>query len=196
MPQLSLLRLAENHPCASNHHFLPVPQEEGEVEGEQQQQLVFSHKLVAGKAPPSNLNYGLKLAASTLSDDLMKRARKFSEKVEQGGEVVFQDNQASRIDLASLRAIVRLKRLRRSGMPWPELGEAVAEVRRQLLLETAEADVGDGAEVVPDDGSSVLRSGSEALSAMSGSVDGDEEGRKAPTPSPKQGETGCRRKQW
>ena len=158
------------------------------MEGEQQQQLVFSHKLVAGKAPPSNLNYGLKLAASTLSDDLMKRARKFSEKVEQGGEVVFQDNQASRIDLASLRAIVQLKRLRRSGMPWPELGEAVAEVRRQLLLETAE----DGAEVVPDDGSSVLRSGSEALSAMSGSVDGDE----APTPSPKEGETGCRRKQW
>ena len=173
-----------------------MPQEEGEVEGEQQQQLVFSHKLVAGKAPPSNLNYGLKLAASTLSDDLMKRARKFSEKVEQGGEVVFQDNQASRIDLASLRAIVRLKRLRRSGMSWPELGEAVAEVRRQLLLETAEADVGDGAEVVPDDGSSVLRSGSEALSAMSGSVDGDEEGREAPTPTPKQGETGCRRKQW
>ena len=164
------------------------------MEGEQQQQLVFSHKLVAGKAPPSNLNYGLKLAASTLSDDLMKRARKFSEKVEQGGEVVFQDNQASRIDLASLRAIVRLKRLHRSGMPWPELGEAVAEVRRQLLLETAED--GDGAEVVPDDGSSVLRSGSEALSAMSGSVDGDEEGREAPTPSPKQGETGCRRKQW
>ena len=162
------------------------------MEGEQQQQLVFSHKLVAGKAPPSNLNYGLKLAASTLSDDLMKRARKFSEKVEQGGEVVFQDNQASRIDLASLRAIVRLKRLRRSGMPWPELGEAVAEVRRQLLLETAED--GDGAEVVPDDGSSVLRSGSEALSAMSGSVDGDEEGREAPTPSPKQGEIGCRRK--
>ena len=80
-----------------------------------------------------------------MSDDLMKRARKFSEKVEQGGEVVFQDNQASRIDLASLRAIVRLKRLHRSGMPWPELGEAVAEVRRQLLLETAEADVGDGA---------------------------------------------------
>ena len=162
------------------------------MEGEQQQQLVFSHKLVAGKAPPSNLNYGLKLAASSLSDDLMKRARKFSEKVEQGGEVVFQDNQASRIDQASLRAIVRLKRIRRSGMSWPELGEAVAEVRRQLLLETA--DVGDGAEVVPEDGSSVLRSGSEALSgsAKTGSVDGDE----APTPSPKQGETGCSRKLW
>ena len=123
----------------------------------------------------------------------MKRARKFSEKVEHGGEVVFQDNQASRIDQASLRAIVRLKRIRRSGMSWPELGEAVAEVRRQLLLETAEADVvGDGAEVVPEDGSSILRSGSEALSAMSGSVDGDE----APTPSPKQGETGCIRKLW
>ena len=122
----------------------------------------------------------------------MKRARKFSEKVEQGGEVVFQDNQASRIDQASLRAIVRLKRIRRSGMSWPELGEAVAEVRRQLLLETAEADVGDGAEVVPDDGSSVPRSGSEALSAMSGPVDGDE----ASTPSPKQGETGCSRKLW
>ena len=131
-----------------------------------------------------------------MSDDLMKRARKFSEKVEQGGEVVFQDNQASRIDQASLRAIVRLKRIHRSGMSWPELGEAVAEVRRQLLLETAEADVGDGAEVVPDDGSSVPRSGSEALSAMSGSVDGDEEGREAPTPSPKQGETGCSRKLW
>ena len=116
-----------------------------------------------------------------MSDDLMKRARKFSEKVEQGGEVVFQDNQASRIDLASLRAIVRLKRLRRSGIPWPELGEAVAEVRRQLLLETAEAEDGDGAEVVPDDGGLVLRSGSEALSAMSGSVDGDEEGMEAPT---------------
>ena len=81
-------------------------------------------------------------------------------------------------------------------MTWPELGEAVAEVRRQLLLETAEAEDGDGAEVVPDDGSSVPRSGSEALSAMSGSVDGDEEGREASTPSPKQGETGCRRKQW
>ena len=131
-----------------------------------------------------------------MSDDLMKRARKFSEKVEQGGEVVFQDNQASRIDQASLRAIVRLKRIRRSGMSWPELGEAVAEVRRQLLLETAEADVGDGAEVVPDDGSSVPRSGSEALSAMSGSVDGDEEGREAPTPGPKQGEAGCSRKLW
>ena len=127
-----------------------------------------------------------------MSDDLMKRARKFSEKVEQGGEVVFQDNQASRIDQASLRAIVRLKRIRRSGMSWPELGEAVAEVRRQLLLETA--DVGEGAEVVPEDGSSVPRSGSEALSAtaMSGPVDGDE----APTPSPKQGETGCSRKLW
>ena len=50
--------------------------------------------------------------------------------------------------------------------------------------------------MVPDDGSSVLRSGTEALSAMSGSVDGDEEGREAPNPSPKQGETGCRRKQW
>ena len=163
-----------------------MPQEEDE----QQQQLVFSHKLVAGKAPPSNLNYGLKLAASSLSDDLMKRARRFSEKVEQGGEVVFQDNQASRIDQASLRAIVRLKRIRRSGMSWPELGEAVAEVRRQLLLETADA--GDGAEVVPEDGSSILRSGSEALSAMSGPVDGDE----APTPSPKQGGTGCIRKLW
>ena len=131
-----------------------------------------------------------------MSDDLMKRARRFSEKVEQGGEAVFQDNQASRIDQASLRAIVRLKRIRRSGMSWPELGEAVAEVRRQLLLETAEADVGDGAEVVPDDGSSVPRSGSEALSAMSGSVDGDEEGKEAPTSSPKQGETGYRRKLW
>ena len=125
-----------------------------------------------------------------MSDDLMKRARKFSEKVEQGGEVVFQDNQASRIDQASLRAIVRLKRIRRSGMSWPELGEAVAEVRRQLLLETA--DVGEGAEVVPEDGSSILRSGSEALSAKTGSVDGDE----ASTPSPKQGETGCSRKLW
>ena len=124
----------------------------------------------------------------------MKRARRFSEKVEQGGEVVFQDNQASRIDQASLRAIVRLKRIRRSGMSWPELGEAVAEVRRQLLLETA--DVGEGAEVVPEDGSSILRSGSEALSAMSGPVDGDEEGREAPTSSPKQGETGCIRKLW
>ena len=51
-----------------------------------------------------------------MSDDLMKRARRFSEKVEQGGEAVFQDNQASRIDQASLRAIVRLKRIRRSGM--------------------------------------------------------------------------------
>ena len=129
-----------------------------------------------------------------MSDDLMKRARKFSEKVEQGGEVVFQDNQASRIDQASLRAIVRLKRIRRSGMSWPELGEAVAEVRRQLLLETAEADAGDGAEVVPDDGSLVLRSGSEALSAKTGSV--DEEGREALTSSPKQGETGYRRKLW
>ena len=129
-----------------------------------------------------------------MSDDLMKRARKFSEKVEQGGEVVFQDNQASRIDQASLRAIVRLKRIRRSGMSWPELGEAVAEVRRQLLLETA--DVGEGAEVVPEDGSSVLRSGTEALSAMPGSVDGDEEGREAPTPIPKQGGTGCIRKLW
>ena len=127
-----------------------------------------------------------------MSDDLMKRARRFSEKVEQGGEAVFQDNQASRIDQASLRAIVRLKRIRRSGMSWPELGEAVAEVRRQLLLETAEADAGDGAEVVLEDGSSFLRSGSEALSAMSGPVDGDE----APTPSPKQGETGCSRKLW
>jgi len=134
-----MTRLAELHPCASNHHFLPSPaaaEEEREGDGEQQQhqELVFSHKLVSGKAPPSHLNYGLQLAATTLQEDLMKRARSFAEKVERGRNSSFKENV---VDQASLRAVVKLKRLQRSGLGGAELTEAVAEVRRQLLLETS-----------------------------------------------------------
>ena len=126
-----MTRLADLHPCAFNHHFLPSPAEE---EGEGEQQLVFSHKLVSGKAPPSHLNYGLQLAASSLQEDLMKKARSFAGKVERGRNSSFKENI---VDQASLRALVKLKRLRRSGLGGDELGEAVAEVRRQLLLETS-----------------------------------------------------------
>ena len=114
--------------------FLTLLISEEEGDGDQHQQLVFSHKLVSGKAPPSHLNYGLQLAASTLQEDLMKRARSFAEKVERGRNSSFKENV---IDQASLRAVVKLKRLRRSGLGGAELAEAVAEVRRQLLMETS-----------------------------------------------------------
>ena len=112
-------RLADLHPCAFNHHFLPSS---AEVEGEQQQQLVFSHKLVSGKAPPSHLNYGLQLAATSLQEDLIKKARSFAEKVERGRNSSFKENI---VDQASLRAVVKLKRLQRSGLRGVELGEAL-----------------------------------------------------------------------
>ena len=64
----------------------------------------------------------------------MKRARSFAEKVERGRNSSFKENV---IDQASLRAVVKLKRLRRSGLGGAELAEAVAEVRRQLLMETS-----------------------------------------------------------
>jgi len=132
-----MTRLADLHPCAFNHHFLPSPAEEGEGA----QQLVFSHKLVSGKAPPSHLNYGLQLAASSLQEDLMKKARSFAGKVEQGRNGSFKENIT---DQASLRAVVKLKRLRRSGLGGDELAEALAEVRRQLLSETSGSGGDDG----------------------------------------------------
>ena len=139
-------RLADLHPCAFNHHFLPSsPEVEGEQQ--QQQQLVFSHKLVSGKAPSSHLNYGLQLAATSLQEDLVKKARSFAEKVERGRNSSFKENI---VDQASLRAVVKLKRLQRSGLRGVELGEALAEVRRQLLLETSGSGE-DTAKVGPGD---------------------------------------------
>jgi len=70
----------------------------------------------------------------------MKKARSFAEKVERGRNSSFKENV---IDQASLRAVVKLKRLHRSGLGGAELGEAVAEVRRQLLLETSPSGPGD-----------------------------------------------------
>ena len=70
----------------------------------------------------------------------MKRARSFAEKVERGRNSSFKENV---VDQASLRAVVKLKRLQRSGLGGAELAEAVAEVRRQLLIETSSSG-GDG----------------------------------------------------
>jgi len=132
-----MTRLADLHPCAFNHHFLPSPVEEED----EKQQLVFSHKLVSGKAPSSHVHYGLQLAASSLQEDLVKKARRFAEKVERGRNTSFKENI---VDQASLRAVVKLKRLGRSGLGGRELGEALAEVRRQLLLETSGSGGDDG----------------------------------------------------
>ena len=71
----------------------------------------------------------------------MKKARRFAEKVERGRNISFKENI---VDQASLRAVVKLKRLGRSGLGGRELGEALAEVRRQLLLETSGSGGDDG----------------------------------------------------
>lgn len=159
-----MTRLADLHPCAFNHHFLPSRAGE-----EDEEQLAFSHKLVSGKAPPSHLNYGLQLAASSLQEDLIKKARSFAGKVERGRNSSFKENI---VDQASLRAVVQLKRLRRSGLGGDELGEAVAEVRRQLLLETSGIGLGD-----------VNASGDEeAFGNESERMEGVEESRESSTP--------------
>ena len=70
----------------------------------------------------------------------MKRARNFAQKVERKRNSSLKGNV---IDQASLRAVVKLKKLiSRSGLGGAELSEAVAEVRRQLLMETS-TDGGD-----------------------------------------------------
>ena len=71
----------------------------------------------------------------------MKKARSFAGKVEQGRNGSFKENIT---DQASLRAVVKLKRLRRSGLGGDELAEALAEVRRQLLSETSGSGGDDG----------------------------------------------------
>jgi len=131
-----MTRLADLHPCAFNHHFLPSVEEESD-----EQQLMFSHKLVSGKAPHSHLHYGLQLAASSLPENLMKKARSFAEKVERANGTTIMVNIT---DQASLRAVVKMQRLQRSGLRGEELGEALAEVRRQLVLETPGTGDDDG----------------------------------------------------
>ena len=70
----------------------------------------------------------------------MKRARNFAQKVERKRNSSLKGNV---IDQASLRAVVKLKKLiSRSGLGGAELSEAVAEVRRQFLMETS-TDGGD-----------------------------------------------------
>ena len=77
----------------------------------------------------------------------MKRARSFAEKVECGRNSSFKENV---VDQASLRAVVKVKRLRRSGLGGAKLAEAVAEVKRQLLMETSSS--GGDADLRPGDG--------------------------------------------
>lgn len=133
-----MTRLAELHPCATNHHFLT---EAAGAEGEEGEGARYTHRLVVGRPADGGHRYGIELAAQVLPAALVARARQIVVRVESRAEVAVPP--AAALDAACLRAFVELKRLGRLGVRGRELGEGVARVKRRLLEETAALQAGE-----------------------------------------------------
>ena len=124
-----MTRLAELHPCAANHHFLS---ETGSS----------THRLVPGKAPDSDLQYGIELAARSLPRSVVEQARVFRGQIVQEGEVGIRPEQ--QLDSACLFAVAEMKRLYSQGLRGAELKEALKRIKEKLIREGGSGQGGRG----------------------------------------------------
>ena len=125
--------MADFNPCVSNHHFLTQTGEDGVVS--------YSHVLVSGKSSSTELQYGLELAARTLPDTLVGRARLMVEVIKRRGEA--RVSGANRLDTVCLQALVEVKRILRLGLLGQERAEALEQVR-QKFIEDAPSSLDEG----------------------------------------------------
>ena len=163
-----MTRLAELHPCAANHHFLSQ-EEDG--------QTVYTHRLAAGKAQETDLQYGIDLAAKMLPAGLVERARQMSRKIRSRSEVVVTPDQ--QLDTACLQTFVELKRLRRLGLRGADLAAAVGQVRERFLREAADR---SSVEEGTGSGEDVERGGGEGATADNGNSSMEEQQDKGHSP--------------